>query len=67
MGSFYPGAALKDRRPDVIDGPPVREAVLYLSLGYPPRTVSAGLQFAEAEHEVFPGRRQDGCIRVPRR
>ena len=26
--SFCPGAVLEDRRPDVIDGPPVREAIL---------------------------------------
>jgi hypothetical protein len=59
-GTFGPGAALEDRRPDVIDGPPVPEALLYLFLCYSPRTVSAGLQVGKAEHEVFPGRRQDG-------
>jgi len=59
-GSFCPCAALEYGRPDVIDGPPIPEAVLYLSFGYPPRTVAGGLQVGKAEHEVVPARGQDG-------
>lgn len=61
MGPFRPGAALERRRPDVIDNPSVPEAVPYLRLGNPPRTVSGGLPVGKAEHEIFPAGRQDGC------
>lgn len=60
--SFVPDGTFEDRRSDVVDGPPVPEGVPYLTLCDPPRKrVFAGLLIAEAEHEVVPAGRENGC------
>ena len=61
MGSLGQGVAFERRGPDVVDRPPVREGLSDLPFCNSSRAIAGRFLVAEAEHEIVPGRGEDGC------